>query len=116
LVAVGSYCDKHRRPDPGSFADPDRGTRHARGYGSQWDKKRERILIRDQGLCQECLRNGRLTEVGVKKFSYYCDHIVPKEDGGSDDDDNLQALCRSCHTAKTDQEKNRGRRGGVSKP
>lgn len=109
----GGYCPAHKRPAPGSFADPNRGTRHERGYGSKWDKIRERIIKRDNGLCQECLRQGRLTQVGHKKFSYYCDHIIPKEEGGTDDDDNLQSLCRSCHTAKTDREKNRGR--GVSK-
>lgn len=111
LVSDGSYCPAHKRPDPGSFSDPSRGTRHERGYGSKWDKKRERILKRDNGLCQECLRNGRLTPVGLTKFSYFCDHIKPKEEGGSDGDSNLEALCKPCHTAKTDREKNRGRGG-----
>jgi len=113
LVADGTYCPEHKRPAAGSFSDPSRGSRHDRGYDSRWDKTRLRILKRDNGLCQECLRNGRLTLVGEKKFSYYCDHIVAKEEGGSDDDENLQALCRSCHTAKTDREKNKGR--GASK-
>ena len=113
LVSDGSgYCADHKRPAAGSFADPNRGTRHDRGYGSKWDKIRERILKRDNGLCQACLRNGVVTPVGRKKFSYYCDHIVPKEEGGTDDDENLQALCRPCHTAKTDLEKNRGKGGG----
>lgn len=114
LVSDGSgYCSAHKRPALGSFADAERGTRHERGYGSKWDKIRERIIRRDNGLCQECLRSGRVTQVGHVKFSYYCDHIVPKEEGGTDDDSNLQSLCRSCHTAKTDREKNRGR--GASK-
>lgn len=113
LIEAGGYCEEHKRPARGSFSDADRGTRHERGYGSKWDKIRERILRRDNGLCQECLRNGRLTVVGHKPFSAYCDHIVPKAEGGTDDDSNLQTLCRACHQAKTDAEKNRARgRGG----
>jgi len=29
------------------------------------------------------------------------DHKVPLEQGGSNDDDNLQPLCNDCHQAKT---------------
>lgn len=86
----------------GSFADKARGTRHQRGYGSAWDKIRERILQRDGGVCQPCLRHG-LVHVG-----HAVDHIVPREQGGSDDDSNLQVICRPVHQAKTDAEK-RGR-------
>ena len=110
LVRDGSgYCAAHKRSQTGSFADHERGTRHERGYGTDWDKRRKRILERDSGLCQECLRNGYVKTVGNKPFSAYVDHIVPKAQGGSDDDTNLQVLCRSCHTAKTDLEKNQGR-------
>ena len=112
LVRDGSgYCATHQRPRPGSFADPTRGNRHERGYGTEWDKRRLRIRRRDNDLCQECLRQGRITGVGDKPFSAFCDHIVPKVDGGTDADENLQTLCRACHTAKTDREKNRGRGG-----
>jgi 5-methylcytosine-specific restriction endonuclease McrA len=37
------------------------------------------------------------------------DHIRPKEEGGTDDDENLQAICGPCHTAKTGREAARGR-------
>lgn len=114
LVRDGTTrCEQHKRASTGSFADRERGSRKDRGYGHDWDKKRERILKRDNGLCQECLRNGLLTPVGHKPYSAYCDHIINKAEGGTDDDDNLQTLCRSCHTKKTDQEKNRHR--GVAK-
>ena len=32
------------------------------------------------------------------------DHIVPKSAGGTDAMDNLQALCKSCHSRKTAKE------------
>jgi 5-methylcytosine-specific restriction protein A len=119
LVRDGSgRCAKHpRKAASGSFADRERGSRHDRGYGTDWDKKRKKILKRDCGLCQECKRNGILKAVGDKPFSAYVDHIKPKAECRAlgwtqeqiDDDSNLQTLCRSCHTAKTDLEKNRGR-------
>jgi 5-methylcytosine-specific restriction endonuclease McrA len=32
---------------------------------------------------------------------YEIDHIIELNDGGSDDNSNLQALCKNCHTVKT---------------
>ena len=32
------------------------------------------------------------------------DHITPKAKGGSDDEGNLQSLCKPCHEAKTTAE------------
>ncbi|MBP8226102.1 MAG: HNH endonuclease, partial [Acidovorax sp.] len=108
LVGEGGYCAAHKRVAPGSFSDRERGTRQARGYGADWDKRRVRILERDGYLCQECRRQGILKAVGDVKYSAFVDHIVPKCDGGSDDDSNLETLCRACHTRKTDREKNQG--------
>jgi len=36
--------------------------------------------------------------------SYEVDHIVPLSAGGTNDHDNLQALCRNCHGEKTQRE------------
>lgn len=70
-------------------------SRHARGYDSAWDKLRLRILKRDQHLCQACLAKGRITP------ATHVDHIIPKANGGTDDDANLQALDAQCHAEKT---------------
>lgn len=32
------------------------------------------------------------------------DHIKPKAKGGTEDDDNLQAICHTCHVDKTQAE------------
>lgn len=86
-----------------AFAEPlmawSRVSRHARGYGTAWDRKRKRILKRDQHLCQPCLSADRLTPASQ------VDHITSKAKGGTDDDDNLQAICGPCHEAKTIAEK-----------
>lgn len=115
LVRVGRYCSAHKRLPVGSFADRARGTRQERGYGAGWEERRKRIFARDGGLCQECLRQGRVTPVGDKPYSAWCDHVVPKAEGGTDDDENLQTLCRDCHQNKTDAEKARGLRRSMAK-
>ena len=76
----------------------DRRSRHERGYGTAWDKLRKQAMTRDDWLCQPCLRKGRATPATE------CDHITPKSQGGTDDLDNLQAICTDCHKAKTAQE------------
>lgn len=84
--------------------DQVRGNRHQRGYGREWEITRERIKLRDEGLCQPCLRQGRVT-VGTE-----CDHITPKAQGGQGNDENLQWICVECHRTKTASES----RGGGS--
>lgn len=66
-----------------------------RGYGYQWQKLRKQVLQRDAYLCQECYRNKKLTPATD------VDHVVPKSAGGTDDESNLQCLCKSCHELKS---------------
>lgn len=51
---------------------------------------KKRILERDGYRCQTCSTHLDLT----------IDHIVPEVKGGSDEDGNLQTLCRSCNSKK----------------
>lgn len=84
---------------PTRFSDPRRGSRHERGYGNAWDRTVRRIRARDCDMCQPCERRGDLSLYAA------IDHKVPKAQGGTDDDDNLQVICRECHTAKTSAER-----------
>ena len=69
----------------------------------QWSKVRLQVLARDGWKCTRCQKSGRL-EV---------DHVKPLERGGELYDlGNLQSLCRSCHIAKSADEK----RGGPVDP
>lgn len=79
-----------------------RGTAAERGYGSLWGKIRKVAIARDSGLCQPCIRSGKVTQ--AKEV----DHITPKCQGGTDDLDNLQAICVPCHKEKTAREANGG--------
>lgn len=105
LVRDGSgYCEAHQADRKiNKFADERRGSRQSRGYGAEWEQTRKRILRRDKGLCQPCLEQGR------PRPARQVDHKVPKFEGGTGDDDNLQAICIDCHKAKTAAEAQRGR-------
>lgn len=105
LVRGASRCEAHK-VQAGSFADRRRGTRHERGYGTAWDKRRAQVLQRDAGICQHCLR-----ETGAVHEGTEVDHRVPKAQGGSDDLSNLQTICRPAHRAKTQAEASAGRSG-----
>jgi len=67
---------------------------------ADWRARRLRILRRDAFVCRSCSR------VAVGQAAHV-DHIRPLEEGGTDDDLNLQTLCSSCHGAKTRAEQRR---------
>jgi hypothetical protein len=73
-------------------------SRHERGYGYEWTKRRAHVLQRDNYLCQPCLQVGRVTEARE------VDHVIPKALDGTDDYDNLQSICTPCHKDKTKAE------------
>ena len=85
-------------------------SRHERGYGKNWDKLRLTVLRRDRYICQPCQAMGRVTPAGQ------VDHIKPKAQGGTDDADNLQAICADCHKAKTQAEAKAAQGATVAPP
>ena len=50
----------------------------------------KREIIRSEGKCRKCNSRHELT----------VDHILPIHLGGTNDRDNLQVLCKQCHTKK----------------
>lgn len=65
-----------------------------------WRARRVGILVRDAFTCSSCRR-------AVWGPKAHVDHVVPLEDGGTDDAANLQTLCESCHGRKTREEQRR---------
>lgn len=53
---------------------------------------RERVFARYGHRCVRCGRRGRLT----------IDHRIPLSRGGTDDEENLQPMCRGCNNRKGD--------------
>lgn len=86
-LTINGRCEKHpyrdHRPNAGM-----------RGYDSAWRRLRN-AYIRQHPICEmqhEC-DGDPADEV---------DHIIPIADGGERlDEDNLQSLCKACHTHKT---------------
>lgn len=84
-------------------------SRQSRGYGAGWEVVRAQVVKRDRGLCQACLRQGRVT-IGRE-----VDHKVQKADAKRmgwtqvqyDDLSNLWLLCKPCHRRKTAEDNGR---------
>ncbi|PWV99569.1 HNH endonuclease [Mangrovibacter plantisponsor] len=93
------YCENHKSEGWKQYKPGQ--SRHQRGYGTKWEVIRARILRRDKGLCQSCLKQGRAVEASC------VDHIIAKAQSGTDEDSNLQSLCWPCHAAKTARERTR---------
>ena len=104
LAIKAGRCAAHQgqRPPTASWASAEsdrwRGTPAERGYGAEWQRLRRRILKRAP-FCQMC--GDKATQV---------DHVLPKAQGGTDDEWNLQGLCATCHDAKTLRERGQGQR------
>ncbi|TWU67291.1 HNH endonuclease [Crateriforma conspicua] len=78
--------------------DANRPSAARRGYGRRWQRIRQRKL-KANPLCQHCLADGR-GPVPANEV----DHIIPSQgidDPNHWDEDNLQSLCKPCHSRKT---------------
>lgn len=70
--------------------------------GRPWRRKRAAVMKRDGYVCQPCKQQNRVT------LATEVDHVIPQAEGGTDDESNLQAICETCHKAKTAAEAARG--------
>jgi 5-methylcytosine-specific restriction protein A len=87
------YCSEHKTLANREY-NQQRSVETSQRYGYQWTKIRQLFLAKHP-LCERCLLENRLipaTEVH---------HKLPLSDGGTHSDDNLQALCKSCHSRIT---------------
>jgi len=84
------YCVEHAR------AAEARKPERIRGRALQ---ERNERLFRASPLCVKCQARGIVRQVE------HWDHIVPLEQGGADDEANLQGLCKLCHDEKTAEER-----------
>ena len=90
------YCDKHKRDKPVKRLE------HSKMYSTeQWRRIRTIHLINNP-LCECCSLHG-FVELGKD-----VDHIIPHRGNKKvfSSADNLQSLCKSCHSRKTNHEKN----------
>ena len=77
-----------------------KGARPKPGTRTAWPKGlRERLHREQNGLCMYSRDKLSLTIVGAT----HIDHIVPVNQGGTNDRDNLQLLCAGCNLRKSDR-------------
>ncbi|MFB6199036.1 MAG: HNH endonuclease [Halobacteriaceae archaeon] len=61
-----------------------------------WEEIRQKVLERDDYCCQFCgLTEEEHSEKHGRGLSIH--HVIPERDGGTNNMNNLVALCRSCH-------------------
>jgi 5-methylcytosine-specific restriction protein A len=73
----------------------------ARLGGRKLQRLRAQLFDREP-FCRCCLAHGNIRLADIR------DHIVPLAEGGTDDDANIQPLCKECSALKTQQEAQRG--------
>lgn len=95
------YCEEHARLVQRQV-DANRPSPSKRGYGRRWRRLRD-MYLSEHPLCQDPDGvHGSFPPVATE-----VDHILAKKLGGTDDWENLQALCKSCHSRKTAREDGR---------
>lgn len=93
--APGSrYCALHKRATDAAY-DKARGTSTERGYDATWQRIRASYLM-DHPQCADC---------GEPANEVH--HIAPLAQGGTHEASNLMALCKGCHSKRTDRFRNR---------
>lgn len=98
IVSGSAYCERHR---PAQVDE--RESAAARGYDRRWRRLR-RMYLAEHPLCEDPYNvHGDRVETATE-----VDHVVPLRRGGTNDFNNLQALCKSCHSRKTAQEQYNG--------
>lgn len=87
------YCPEHEKQQQQHY-DKYFRVEHNKRYGYSWRKLRARFL-NAHPLCEQCRLQGRYT------MATEVHHIKPLADGGTNDTNNLMALCKSCHSRIT---------------
>lgn len=93
----GRFCEKHQKLHDQHYNKYERDPETRKRYGWAWKKIRNKY-IKNNPLCEQCLKKGRLTP------AQEVHHIKPLSKGGTHDEKNLMALCSCCHSTITARE------------
>ena len=88
LATHHGYCERHAREREQRY-EQGRGTPAVRGYDARWARRRRQFL-REHPTCVLCGRP-----------AMHVHHRIALRDGGDASDENLLALCHSCHSSVT---------------
>lgn len=84
------YCEDHRKMMERHYEKFTRGYDQHERYGSSWRKVRDRYISRHP-LCEVCQQHGKYV------MAELVHHKKPISADGTNDENNLMALCISCH-------------------
>lgn len=90
------HCPLHKK-EAQHLQDTARGSSSKRGYTRRWRKAR-RHYLNEHPLCVQCEKEG-IIEAATEVH-----HIKALRNGGTHEDNNLMALCKSCHSRITARE------------
>lgn len=81
-------------------------SRHERGYGKEWNKKRIIVLKRDNGLCQcDACKGGKLRVTSATEVHHVVSKARARLRGWSTEQtegmDNLISINKDCHKRET---------------
>lgn len=94
----GRFCEEHAKQEFKRYEKYERDPDKAKRYGRRWQRIRDRFIAAHP-LCEECKKYG-ITTVAEEVH-----HIKPLAQGGSNAEDNLLSLCKSCHSRITIRER-----------
>ena len=108
LIRLGErYCDKHKNYNDKQYNKQIRHNKALQANGKtnkeiadfynsrDWKNRREQVLIRDNFLCQNCLRNGVISTATIVHHK----RELRAKDGWEHrlEMNNLESICQSCH-------------------
>jgi 5-methylcytosine-specific restriction protein A len=100
IIRDGRYCDEHESKAQQDYNRYRRSPDTNETYGYEWRTRIRPAFLSQHPLCEICLKKGIYTPATEVH------HKIPVADGGTNAFDNLQALCKLCHsgiTSKTNQ-------------
>ncbi len=86
----GRFCEEHAKKEAKRYEKYDRDPAVRRRYGKAWKRIRDRYAVAHP-LCELCQKNGQL--IPTEEIH----HKTPLSEGGTHNEENLIALCKSCH-------------------
>jgi 5-methylcytosine-specific restriction protein A len=87
----GRFCKEHAKLEAQRYERYGRDPAAKKRYGRAWKRIRGRY-IRAHPLCERCAKDMKITPAEEVH------HIKPLSNGGTNDEDNLMSLCKSCHS------------------